>query len=826
MDHGGQFGREGRVMSHVPVGEVDLCDNLPNPEALTAQTRNLNETNSPAQSQSLSSSQNEEGGGRRLVQKSSFNNNEEEEKGKERYTGQGREEDEEEDIDEVMKEEEEVEVSEELSGLMRCQSPDTPMTDSSYSETGSLLETLCPFSPGTSPEPVIPVIIPETAFPISAVEFSHSDIKVDSHMSNTGSVAFTTGPIDSTTLTVTSDVGAISPTGPACITEATDRIAKNTDSATEHLTSSTEPIFSHGPTSSYAGPITSTAQTFTGTACATRLNTSVASTTMSATTGPLAFTTGPTTTGTESTSATGPITSNGEHITSIPELTCSSASTCATGPIQRSALLESLEQLGQRGDDTHFPHYLHQIAEAFVLQEDYQRALWCIQLERLYHQRVLDNLNTLQEQWESQCKMTSSSLATQHLDTLKHICQTHSRSVCMHMCCESLDFLRPTFEEGGALPSFTSAHQVDGGIEKRAKDTSHSQSSDPVIPSINLADRLNSPESSEKDGDDPDRELDVRDGLHWSQLTDKQGSNREGGEAEGGQGHTISAIGNGLHPSTAGEMDQSKPAEQQGGDLGPAEGKEAKREEEGRGVEEAAEALQMEDEGEDEEEEKQKEADSAFCQKALPVETLVSGAEVEVQQLHQEALAEEKLHEETQESAEACLHQEAYLPQEAHMKQQEQHEEDEEEEYEVEQAYIIREAASLDDMAKLITVEEMSPASGLVSILKKRSVCVGNVSVSPSSEPQPDKPTVKRRVRFKVPADDYEQDVGGGDSCLLLFLLCLVTVVISVGGTALYCALGDAHSSVCQDFSRNADFYIGQIQRGIAHIQHWFTPGS
>lgn len=28
-----------------------------------------------------------------------------------------------------------------------------------------------------------------------------------------------------------------------------------------------------------------------------------------------------------------------------------------------------------------------------------QRALWCVQLERLYHQRVLDNLSALQQQW-------------------------------------------------------------------------------------------------------------------------------------------------------------------------------------------------------------------------------------------------------------------------------------------------------------------------------------------------------------------------------------------------------------------------------------------
>lgn len=185
-------------------------------------------------------------------------------------------------------------------------------------------------------------------------------------------------------------------------------------------------------------------------------------------------------------------------------------------------------------------------------------------------------------------------------------------------------------------------------MEKRAKDSSRSQSSHPVIPSINLADGLNSPEISEKDREDPDRELKGRGCFRGSQLTDKQSSGLEGGEAEGAIGDTISAIGNELHPSTAGEMDQSKPAEQEGGDLGLAQEKEAKREEEERDVEEAAEALEMEDEGEDEEEEKRKERNSPFCQKALPVETLVSGAEVEVQQPHQEAPAEEKLHEEIQ----------------------------------------------------------------------------------------------------------------------------------------------------------------------------------
>lgn len=54
---------------------------------------------------------------------------------------------------------------------------------------------------------------------------------------------------------------------------------------------------------------------------------------------------------------------------------------------------------------------------------------------------------------------------------------------------------------------------------------------------------------------------------------------------------------------------------------------------------------------------------------------------------------------------------------------------------------------------------QLSPASGLVSILKKRSVRVDNTSVSASSEPRPEKPPAKRRVRFRVPDDGYEQGV-------------------------------------------------------------------
>lgn len=125
---------EGEVMSQVQEVRDDLCDNLPTTEPLTAQTGNLNETS--ALSQNLSLLQKGESREQGLFHNAPFSNtssrDEEEEK-------QGHaEDDEEEDLDEVMKEEDEEEedVSEGSSSIICCQSPDTPMTDSSYSETG------------------------------------------------------------------------------------------------------------------------------------------------------------------------------------------------------------------------------------------------------------------------------------------------------------------------------------------------------------------------------------------------------------------------------------------------------------------------------------------------------------------------------------------------------------------------------------------------------------------------------------------------------------------------------------------------------------------
>lgn len=122
---------------------------------------------------------------------------------------------------------------------------------------------------------------------------------------------------------------------------------------------------------------------------------------------------------------------------------------------------------------------------------------------------------------------------------------------------------------------------------------------------------------------------------------------------------------------------------------------------------------------------------------------------------------------------------------------------------------------SLDDLAKRIEIAEVVPAEGLVSILKKRNDSVGGRPAQMQQKPS------KRRVRFQEIDDGLDQDEVGGGSCILLVLLCIATVFLSVGGTALYCTFGDRESPVCTDFADNMDFYYTKFLQGMAELKHW-----
>lgn len=119
------------------------------------------------------------------------------------------------------------------------------------------------------------------------------------------------------------------------------------------------------------------------------------------------------------------------------------------------------------------------------------------------------------------------------------------------------------------------------------------------------------------------------------QLTDRHSS--DGEEAKEGGVDTNPSVRNELHPSTAGEMDQSRPAEQRGGDLGRVQEEDAGREREER-EDKVVDAVEMEDEGDDEEEEELKEGE------VLSTDTAISGTELEVQCFYLRCLSTKHIH--------------------------------------------------------------------------------------------------------------------------------------------------------------------------------------
>ncbi|NXN27035.1 CNST protein, partial [Nycticryphes semicollaris] len=123
--------------------------------------------------------------------------------------------------------------------------------------------------------------------------------------------------------------------------------------------------------------------------------------------------------------------------------------------------------------------------------------------------------------------------------------------------------------------------------------------------------------------------------------------------------------------------------------------------------------------------------------------------------------------------------------------------------------------SSLDELARRIEIAEIAPAEGLVSILKKRDDREGKTIA------QVQQRQTKRRVRFQEMEDTLDQDEVAGGSCLLLILLCIATVFLSIGGTALYCTFGDMESPVCTDFAANMDFYYTQILQRMEELKHW-----
>ncbi|XP_031517003.1 consortin isoform X2 [Papio anubis] len=80
--------------------------------------------------------------------------------------------------------------------------------------------------------------------------------------------------------------------------------------------------------------------------------------------------------------------------------------------------------------------HLYEIAESYFQEEDYEKAMKFIQLERLYHEQLLANLSAIQEQWETKWKTVQPQTVTplrnsekgfngEDFERLTKICATH-----------------------------------------------------------------------------------------------------------------------------------------------------------------------------------------------------------------------------------------------------------------------------------------------------------------------------------------------------------------------------------------------------------------
>ncbi|XP_072218618.1 consortin, connexin sorting protein b [Leuresthes tenuis] len=354
----------------------------------------------------------------------------------------------------------------------------------------------------------------------------------------------------------------------------------------------------------------------------------------------------------------------------VDNVTGSVSTDGAQGPSPE--LLASLQSLGENPDYTLLPHSLHQIAEAYSLEEDYQGAIQFLQLEKLYHERLLSNLAALQENWESQWKekkdlmsglpVETDGITEKHIEMLSHVCRTH---------------LKPSISDG----------QLNAALKDSQKKHGTQQS---------CHDEANKPETTH--------------------------SNEE------------------REQSTERSLESTLSSQQT---------------------------------GQKEEDEREK--------------TYVEGQEVEEEEEEEQCV-------ETPEEDEVKVEWPTGVPQ-----------------------------ASDKDLAKMSHTEGNSYPDGLVSILKRRRASLDGLPPPDSADV---KQSSKRKVRFSEPEDGLEQDEVGGDSCLILLLLCLVTVVISIGGTALYCTVVDTYSNICTDFTHNVDFYITNVRGFIEGLRHWLPLGT
>ncbi|XP_026978192.1 consortin isoform X1 [Sagmatias obliquidens] len=545
-----------------------------------------------------------------------------------------------------------------------------------------------------------------------------------------------------------------------------------------------------------------------------------------------------------------------------------------------SLIRGEVEQLDSRA----LPLCLHQIAESYFQEEDYEKAMKFIQLERLYHEQLLANLSAIQEQWETKWKTVQPHTVTslrnsekgfngEDFERLAKFCTTHQDPLLSkhkiaavqkslgRKCFMQLIVSEDPKERGATAKEPESETCL--GMES-GKESQHKRETCESSPCCNQMDRQADPLSlpvtagkghTEEPLCSAEATLELhalplepagsRSGLLSSghaceddsrlQLTQSEAS-QDVAEIEGIAKDPKVSSESVIEPLILPGSDHIPPALISEGKYSQTQRKELQLL-----LEDASEALptdqlennelnelQQPDLTDSDGKSPQGQTDSEGSESVLCENNQVSDLSTVLPEVYMAPEEQGDKHEQVSKETEDYLNsllEECLKDTEDSLSYEDNQEEDadllqdlspEEESYSLQENLPSDESClSLDDLAKRIEIAEVVHAEGLVSILKKRNNTVGDHPAQMQQKPS------KRRVRFQEIDDSLDQDEVGGGSCILLVLLCIVTVFLSVGGTALYCTFGDTESPVCTDFADNMDFYYTKLLQGMAGLKHW-----
>ncbi|NXT13761.1 CNST protein, partial [Prunella fulvescens] len=543
-----------------------------------------------------------------------------------------------------------------------------------------------------------------------------------------------------------------------------------------------------------------------------------------------------------------------------------------------SLLREEVEQV----DSKILPLCLHQIAETYFQEEEYEKAMKFIQLERLYHEQLLANLSSIQEQWERKWKTAVPSpvttlrnsdkeLSGQELEKLTRVCSSHQQPQASK---NKLVAAENTWE-GSCLPqlmesrtskereatAFKSGTETCPGIVPKKEDKQLSS----VCPDENKTERQTEAASlraaAGKDHME-EQHCSAESTLEpHTQSTGTVGRPSSGCLSSGDAGKDNSPqlrerqlSKDAVEIEGAGESGVKLPLEPMvdalaltdedymPADLVPSDkdvpaDRTALRSKHAAGSSEIPSGQlgnsdlkqqQIEPDGDDDEQSSWDRTASGECSGCNEVSEHESTAHSWVcKEIQRAAGQEEKVSNEQEDLFLRFLNGNIIDTEEsADLANQEDF--DTVPDISPERAsYNSLEALSLDDSfssldeltrrIEMLLGSIITPVEGLVSILKKRDDRDGKTIA------QVQQRQTKRRVRFQEMEDTLDQDEVSGGSCVLLILLCIATVFLSIGGTALYCTFGDMDSPVCTEFAANMDFYYTQILQRVEELKHWIA---